>query len=121
MNNTYLTDHLVKKIDFLELYKQQPKSDFKLDEVKWEDIQEDIKKYGIRNHTVQAVRPDFVWAVNDLGTVEENIEAFEKMSKQDQGFFLTILEMTMAMEGIEFPREDTDLRRLYYSKQLEGK
>lgn len=75
--------------DPLEFYKNQPSPDYKLDEVKWEDLQKEIKKYGVRNTKITTVRPDYAWAVNDVCTVEESFKAFNKMSKQEQGFFLS--------------------------------
>ncbi len=106
----------IDPFDPLELYKKIPKSDFKLDKVKWEDIEKEMKKYPLRNAQITSIRPDYAWAVNDVCTVEESIEAFNKMSKQEQGFFLAMFETSMAMQGIMPVREDNELRRLYYSQ-----
>ena len=72
------------------------------------------------NFTTKCVPPNMAWASNDIGTVEENIEAFNKMTKQEQGFFIAVFEATMMMQGIEPPRGDTDLRKLYYAKSIKS-
>jgi len=103
-------------MDPLKIYKNIQKSDFKLDEITLDEIQKKIKEYG-KNWQPKAMHIPLntFWNHENVSTIEDSLETFKKMSKDEQKFFIRLQDISMGFMGIPIS-DDCDLKKIYYSK-----
>ena len=95
-------------------------NNFAYDKEKWGKVREEIEKYGIKNTKLNASVPN-TWFLEDIDTSKYD-EMYNNMSEAERGFLKNMMEIEHIMETGRMPaREDTELRRLYYSRIVKDK
>lgn len=98
----------------------QPDLDESTFDIRWKELEESIKEYGIRNTHTHAVAPGYeetFWSADDVTIDQEKVkENFDKLTEVEKGFAKNLMETANFLATGRRTPMSKEFNEMYYGR-----